>query len=1322
MKSHRFAVRRLVARRVDVSARPVSQGFAATLMICAALASGCVGDLPSDEQIDEKVDSLVQGDIGVLDATSAKDAAVSDAGPGESDAPPSGDLGSLDGLDEDVADDIEEGDECITDTDCVGVSKGTSACRVPRCEQGFCSTKQLAKDTPCAPLVGAPTECEQALCTSTGECTIQDKPKGTACGPYKCGKQCAAGKCDAVGPEAYDDGNPCTSDYCKDGNAVVHDPITDVTGKCDDGDVCTESGFCFDGKCEAKKVTCDDGNTCTVGVCKTGEGCKFLPNDSLCDDKDPCTLDVCDVAAGCAVDGFAAATVTCDDGSACTKDDHCGDKGTCTGTAICACKVATDCAQGNPCLGTVDCKAGKCVVDASKAVQCDPNKDTACEKNSCDAKTGQCGLKQLGDGSTCDDGSVCTSKSACSGGQCIGKADTVCDDNNPCTKDVCDAAKGCTKQPIDGGKCDDKNACTSGDVCAKGGCGGSPKDCDDGVACTADSCDKLTGKCASKPQATACDDGNPCTTGMCDAKKGCQSKANDKGACDDGNACTKDACKGGKCIGVNTCECKSAKDCNDGNPCTIDTCTKGTCTTKAVADKSKVKCSTGDKCQQPNSGVCTAGVCASGNKPKNCSKLADTCNLGVCDVKTGACVKKPKTEGAPCFADQNGCTVKDFCKAGKCVPGLHPDCGKSSDPCFSAGCASLSKSKYKCTKYPHKKGHACDDGKFCTLNESCDGKGKCAASSSRSCAEVADVCNSGFCDAAASKCVKKPKGKSAKCSDGNQCTQGDYCSNGKCASGKLKSCPAGGTCSLASCDVKSGQCGLKPKPSGAVCDDGNKCTSGEKCDGKASCKGGTTAPCKLKAKACQTQFCNPLTGGCQYEPIKEGTGCDDGQKCTKGDKCDAWGQCQSGVWDNKQKGCKCKDDKDCIDGNQCTKDKCDNGECENKIDDGEKCDDGSSCTTESKCNKSGSCVATKSYTKCNDQANACNTATCDGSGALPKCIKTPKDAGATCDDGKWCTQSDACSVVGVCVGSNPRVCNDNKKCTIDTCDNAKKKCSYDPVKCDDNNPCTLDKCYPNYGCYGTHNAEICNDGDPCTYDKCNPADGLCSYTKAKDGAYCIDSNPCTYNQCKSGKCLYSRDKCVGAACYDNTCTVKTSSNGVKYGQCSIKPKFGATCSDNNKCTANEKCVKYGAYAKCAGGTKVQCDDKNPCTIDYCNYKQGCLTKAGNNNTKCDDGDKCTVIDRCKSGKCKGTTRTCDDRTPCTADSCDGATGLCKHTKADVSCTGPACKPNGVPACHSSSDPCLKATCKQGSGPNGSAETGYTCVYTEKCANTVGTGG
>ena len=134
---------------------------------------------------------------------------------------------------------------------------------------------------------------------------------------------------------------------------------------------------------------------------------------------------------------------------------------------------------------------------------------------------------------------------------------------------------------------------------------------------------------------------------------------------------------------------------------------------------------------------------------------------------------------------------------------------------------------------------------------------------------------------------------------------------------------------------------------------------------------------------------------------------------------------------------------------------------------------------------------------------------------------------------------------------------------------------------------------------------------------------------------------------------------------------------LRTGVCDLVPtNNGIACDDNSACTAAETC-KNGA---CAGVAKscddgfsctkdsctaktgclyvvdnTACDDDNPCTNDTCQIGKGCVHVI--TDGKCDDGDVCTSSEQCdKAGKCVGVAKVCDDKDPCTADTCDKIKG------------------------------------------------------------------
>ena len=965
------------------------------------------------------------------------------------------------------------------------------------------------------------------------------------------------------------------SDGGGDDKCTTDDDCKDADGK----SACNEPK-CDAGVCSWTPKSCDDGIPCTIDSCGD-DGCEHKADDSKCTDGDVCVKYACDLEKGCAAAG-ANVGATCDDGDECTTGDVCDDQGKCAGPDnTCKCKEDADCDNTDLCLPRkCNATSGECEVDAANKVVCDDKDDNVCATNTCDPKTGKCALKPQNDDKACDDDNVCTSNSACKEGVCLGDADKKCDDNNPCTTDVCDPAKGCKSEPTTG-SCDDSNPCTDSDTCDQGVCKGAPKPCDDGVACTTDSCDPGTGKCENKPNEATCDDNNPCTTDVCDASKGCQNTADDSAKCEDDDKCTVTACSAGKCVvksldkTIPGCGSSADSECDDNNACTKDTCNKGDCKIDPAplngsACTGASLCVVGDKCD--------AGKCG-GGKPKVCDDK-NPCTNDSCDVKTGKCNSKNKANGAACDADGDLCTVKDSCDAGKCVAGAKNTCAGKGDACNLAVCDAKTGN---CNTKPAAKGTTCDDGKYCTDKDVCDGAGKCTAGKARDCSKSGDACNTGICDETAGACAKKPKASGAACSDDQYCTVADTCDGkGSCKSGKARVCASDAkACKLGLCDEKNDKCGYKNALSGAACNDGNACTKTDKCDSAGVCKGGDPTQCA--GDACNEGVCDAKTGDCSKAAKKDGAPCDDQNPCSVGDTCSS-GKCKAG----KPKSC---DDK-----NMCTADSCIKGQCVNKPLTGNECLDGNQCTLNDKCSSLGKCVGTPIV--CND-GNACTSDKC----VSGKCAFTNNDANK-CTDNDSCSVEDSCKA-GKCV-SKPKNCDDKNMCTADSC--SKGLCVNKPLpgnECLDGDPCTKgDTCSSLGKCAGK--AIVCNDNNPCTNDKC--VSGKCEFANANTNK-CTDNNACTLGDyCSAGKCVAGKPKvCTDSTiCTSNTCDTKT-------GAClTSAANNGKKCEAGSYSSCDNKSCKCNAWGPVLGSTTYKTKlmgvaptaDGGFISVGYDNYVSG----------------------------------------------------------------------------------------------------------------------
>ncbi|MBI5607380.1 MAG: hypothetical protein HY902_00710, partial [Deltaproteobacteria bacterium] len=321
---------------------------------------------------------------------------------------------------------------------------------------------------------------------------------------------------------------------------------------CDSDGACAASGLCVtggSGSLGGGAPHC--AVPCAEGYCAAGEVCRPLPGakggEWWCVASGGNLCDPCSKSEDCAAPGHSGARcvdygsegrfcgVACQGDADCGAGYHCGQATTVEGHTSMQClKNGAKPEQ----LGVCECSS------RAKAQKL----ETVCGKGNCQGKR-SCGETGL---STCS--APAPASEVCNGqdDDCDGQTDeSSCSDNNPCTTDSCDPAKGCSHGPADGAPCSDKNACTDGDLC-------------DGGSCKAGA-------------AVECGDSNPCTTESCDPVKGCQTKFADATVCDDGNPCTKDdACKDG------SCKPGAQLICDDKNPCTADSCADGTCTSTPV--------------------------------------------------------------------------------------------------------------------------------------------------------------------------------------------------------------------------------------------------------------------------------------------------------------------------------------------------------------------------------------------------------------------------------------------------------------------------------------------------------------------------------------------------------------------------------------------------------------------------------------------------------------------------------------------------------------------------------------------------------------------
>ena len=548
-----------------------------------------------------------------------------------------------------------------------------------------------------------------------------------------------------------------------------------------------------------------------------------------------------------------------------------------------------------------------------------------------------------------------------------------------------------------------------------------------------------------------------------------------------------------------------------------------------------------------------------------------------------------------------------------------------------------------------------------------DAVGGCAVAAD--CAEV----EAGLCEAVAcveGACTVVPAAKGSSC-------------------GAEIGAPGGG-CLEALCDAL-GACVATPLP-GAMCDDGDPCTTDEACDDSGGCGGGVPVVC-VPPGPCELALCDTGAGGCVAIPAMAGLPCQDSDPCTTDTTCGDGGACGGGG-----NTCLCESDADCP-------------------------DDGNLCNGQPVCvalpNGGMGCVLdSEAAVECPAAADPCHATSCEPASGACVTVVMP---GAICTDGDPCTTGDTCDDEGVCVGT-PIECSDGNPCTLDSCGVDLGVCLHDSTAidgapCEDSDACTTgDKCQVGV-CVGQPKA--CDDGDACTADACDPVTGAC-IKEASTGVPCDDGNACTEGDtCLFGVCAGKKVDCDD----DDPCTADSCAVGAG---CASVITPGAPCDDLDACTGPDLCSVAGACVAspqtcddgigctvdscdpASGCAFVQddqaCDDGQACTVGSCDPTSGCVQEP--TPGACDDGNPCTVSDACVSGSCVGQPTDCNDGVPCTVDGCDPSSG-CVSEPSNAACDdGSVCTKN---TCHETLG-CVVAV-----ADGGACDDGDPCTVDEVCA-------
>ena len=602
--------------------------------------------------------------------SSASDGRIRDGGGARDDVDDAADVATTDAS-EDVT--LDTGaPQCVADDDCAGRFADLGPCERSICDKGACARVDapnfvVCEGDPCSVV----SYCEGGVCRGglPLDCGDGDDCTRDSCDPDQGG--CVHAPLDGV---RCDDGDPCTrNDLCTAGTcggafdeACACEDDADCRVR-EDGDLCNGTLHCQDGRCDVDPSTvvlCDTtgDSRCLPTTCDPDTGrCAPTPttDGTPCEDGNLCTRgDACRAGA---CEGGAYGCAPCDGDAFCGPHD---DGNPCNGTLTCVdeeCRTDPEkvirCTSVDPCVAAAcDSAVGECVtVERRDGAWCDDGDActdrTACQSGDCQGRAVDC---DDGDACTtdgCDAAGGCTHTPA-AGPDCAAPCATIedCDDEDPCTEDVCEAGGTCSHSTIPTCGCE------------------ADADCDDGNPCTTNTCDRAANTCRSAdaadgtecaPAVDACHGTNVCRDATC--------MPGDAIVCDDGIECTADSCNAGTgCVytQTETCTCETADDCDDGSPCTTDDCDPGTRSCTFTPGPAGVACSDGSVCTDGD--ACDdAGHCVPG-PPLDCVD-GDPCSQDVCHAVDGC--QHPNAPPQTSCDDGDPCTGPDACDAGDCSPG-----------------------------------------------------------------------------------------------------------------------------------------------------------------------------------------------------------------------------------------------------------------------------------------------------------------------------------------------------------------------------------------------------------------------------------------------------------------------------------------------------------------------------------------------------------------------------------------------------------------------------------------------------------------------------
>ncbi len=466
----------------------------------------------------------------------------------------------------------------------------------------------------------------------------------------------------------------------------------------------------------------------------------------------------------------------------------------------------------------------------------------------------------------------------------------------------------------------------------------------------------------------------------------------------------------------------------------------------------------------------------------------------------------------------------------------------------------------------------------------------------------------------------------------------------------------------------AGHCATSPKANGSPCPVLTPCATG------GACKAGSCEPVGTKTcdddNPCTVDGCDAATGACTFKP-NPGVTCNDGNPCTKSDACSPAGACVGGK--NVCTGCTSL--KDCA-----------------AYDDGNPCNGTLYCHVEP--GAQGVCeVLPSSVVVCDPAGDKpCLDAACDPQAGT--CTLVAQPDGTACDDGRPCTQQEACQGGACTAAANVCQCESDGDCA-----------AYD-----DGDACTgtlyCDTAGLPHTCkvLPTSVVSCATSTDPCKVNACDPKSGACKSANAVDGVACTDGDP----------------KTVGDVCVSGVCKPGVDTSVCKTDVDCVPLEDGDFCNGTLFCNAaTGQCqLNPATVVHCASASDTAC------RANVCETATGvCAMKPLPNGIPCDDGNKCTVGEVCKAGVCTASADTCqcksdadcgklEDGDACNGTLyCDSATNQCVVNPATVvtcpTAFDTACRVN---SCDKASGTCALQDVVDGKPCN----DGNACTVGEVC--------